>query len=786
MVTKLFIGTERLDLFADESITINSSIADVSDITINTTDYTKSFTVPASQINNEIFKHYYEANIDGGFDARIKQDGHIELDGIPFKIGKFRLNKVNMKNGLPSSYTINFWGNLVSIKDTLKKDELKDLDLSAFDHDYDSATVKTGLNSSLFSGDMVYSPFVKKQLYFNADGSDSTQTDALSNVAYGGGSGAGLIWNDLRPSIRIIKIIEAIETDYSLTFSRDFFGRSEFTDLFMWLNPDSGETIGGASQVVNFDAGDSTYISFVTNIGTYPNFITGRRAKWDWELDIVPSSGYETVPYTTTQFINESQNAQKEFLSGGTNEFKTSYKATDDDFNETFTTYWEVQTAQEFKYTVVLRQRYRRGGVNFPTTITTGTESTIDSTFVTSENMPKIKIIDFLKGLFNMFKLVVIPLEDGTTLINTLKSYYSEGSLLNVTRYADTNNYEVARGDILNEILFKFQEPSTILNQQFDKNTRIPYGNEETFLFDDNGELLDGDSLDFELPFEQILYERLIDLNDNVETNLQYGAIIDLELSPANPKAHLFYNVNQTVGTKTIGFINDVGSKENLGSNINIPSYTETITDGDFSTLFSEEFNTWDGQIISNTLYKNYHDDYILSIFNEKRRNFKYTVKNLPLRFLPDLSLNDLIQIKSDYYRIDNFNTNLLTGEVEFNLINSFDNTIAGFFPDRTSIFVDYQEQQQSIYVTNLGNFSFVKNDLGNGVGWVTVSSSENNIFFDFDENNTGLNREMTVTITNDLTLQEFDVLLSQTPKRVTLDNGVVTLDNNIITLDSN
>jgi hypothetical protein len=40
------------------------------------------------------------------------------------------------------------------------------------------------------------------------------------------------------------------------------------------------------------------------------------------------------------------------------------------------------------------------------------------------------------------------------------------------------------------------------------------------------------------------------------------------------------------------------------------------------------------------------------------------------------LKLNDVLKIKEDYYRIDNYNLNLLTGETRLNLINSFDNTI--------------------------------------------------------------------------------------------------------------
>ena len=86
MITTLYIQGSKLDQQKDESVEINSSVLDISDITRNTGDYTKTFTVPASKSNNKIFKHWYDANIDNSFDARIKVDGEIHLDGILFKI----------------------------------------------------------------------------------------------------------------------------------------------------------------------------------------------------------------------------------------------------------------------------------------------------------------------------------------------------------------------------------------------------------------------------------------------------------------------------------------------------------------------------------------------------------------------------------------------------------------------------------------------------------------------------------------------------------------------------
>ena len=55
----IYIEGKRLDLFEDENITINSSVQNINDISKVFTDFSQSFTVPASQNNNKIFKHYY-------------------------------------------------------------------------------------------------------------------------------------------------------------------------------------------------------------------------------------------------------------------------------------------------------------------------------------------------------------------------------------------------------------------------------------------------------------------------------------------------------------------------------------------------------------------------------------------------------------------------------------------------------------------------------------------------------------------------------------------------------
>src|SRR5690606_38767028 len=135
-------------------------------------------------------------------------------------------------------------------------------------------------------------------------GTDNTQTENLANISYLGGDDAGVLWNDLRPSIKLIKIIEAIESKYDIEFTRDFFGTSEFTKLFLWLNPDKEKQTGGDSQRVDFDSGDSTFMNLVTNVGSYTCVNTSQLnyISFYMNLKVTPSAGYEDIEYTVKMY----------------------------------------------------------------------------------------------------------------------------------------------------------------------------------------------------------------------------------------------------------------------------------------------------------------------------------------------------------------------------------------------------------------------------------------------------------------------------------------------------
>ena len=66
MKVSVYIGEDKVDLFDDEKISITQKLNDIEKLSNVFTDFTNSFTVPATQANNRILKHYYDVDINNG------------------------------------------------------------------------------------------------------------------------------------------------------------------------------------------------------------------------------------------------------------------------------------------------------------------------------------------------------------------------------------------------------------------------------------------------------------------------------------------------------------------------------------------------------------------------------------------------------------------------------------------------------------------------------------------------------------------------------------------------
>lgn len=671
MITGVYIGTERLELFEDEEIKIKSNVSDIEDITKIFTDTSNDFTVPASDVNNPIFKHWYESDIINGFDARRKVPATIEMHGMNYKVGKIRLKKVSFKHNQPENYSLEFFGNLVELKDTLLDDKLVSLDLNYLDFVYNSDNVKSRLQAI---GDVSFSLLSKRRLLFDSTGTID-DNEKQTNIYYNGDDvNTGLRPRDLKASIKQLKIIEAIESKYSIEFSRDFLGGYDFSNQFLCLSGEEDLKTVVQLGLTNVDEGTDPTVN--GNVMMFEGQGTDtERITQGIQLGIEVAAGYQDTVYSFyikngEKVVGKKENVKGNFLTS--NVLNVFENEVDGDFNNV--TFWLESSEKIVFQAEMYRNRFTRSRFKY----NTGT-LTPEIKFSISKRLPDLKIIDYLKGIFKMFKLVAIPKKDGSLYLDNLSNFHRNGKVYDLTKYIDYASHEVSAGTILNEIRYNFQEPQTVLNQQYVKNNGVGYGDLEHYIYEDpNAEdkkLINGDSLDFELPFEQIIYEKIKDLSkENTDTRIQYGLLQDENTDFVTIKPHVHYierraTVYADLEPTVIKYVKDTNVSEFLES-WNIPIHILDSENQTFSTTFGNEFNTFDSVLISNTIFSNYHKEYIDNVFTVNKREYNFKAIEVPLDIVLNIELNDIIEINKKYYRIDSLETSTSNNNIEFKLIN--------------------------------------------------------------------------------------------------------------------
>tara|TARA_R110001632_G_scaffold67874_1_gene159428 strand:+ start:11 stop:2734 length:2724 start_codon:yes stop_codon:yes gene_type:complete len=907
-MVNLFIEGQLIDQYSDESVEINSSVLDVQDITKNTGDYSKAFSVPTSKRNNKVFKHWYNSSIDNGFDGRTRVKGHIDIDGVPFKTGKWLLRSVKMVKGVADSYKINFYGDTASLSEITGNDELKDLDLSAFDHIYNGLNVTTGLTEGLFDNSIIYTPLAQKQYFYSnssttgdfpddATSADDTPKIEAYNIGYNNSSlGTGMLWTDLRPSIRLLDVVEAIEQryngtfqkslisiekkgttsgniklylngtehtiflgnstetlvasqlttainaisgysatrvntfitvysetkgkelstqidsfsntglvtsirttlgtkDYELSFTRDFFGTTEFERAYMWLNSDlKPKAIGNSSTVINWSSrdGNNTQTNLTTDISSLNNRTPEINSKWKIALDVTPADldiNYSIRIYDEEKEENGGLISATSTRSGTQELYQTIEM---DDYRRGFFPStgdiafmrFEIISSEPLDYAATLNLQYvdGDGDVIFTTNAAASLQS-VDSGVECEKLMPEMKISEFLKSLFQMFKLVVIGNEDNSFYVNTLDSYYANGDRFDISRYLDRASFDINRGEIISELDFKFAEPTTQGGLQFLENNGVGYGDSKVKLRSPDGEDLDGDALTVKLPYENVVYNRLTDYDSGDRTDIQVGTILDADNNSVlnAPLIHYATLMDISETHSHIKFKGNSGTQR-LDWDMWMPFSHFGVNEPMYSLLYQSEISTYTNSKIDNTLYSRHYQDYITAIFNVKRRTVNVNAK-LPVQMITRLSLNDVITIDKLDYRINKYSYNLLTGITKLELINGFEqyNVTDLYIPERMTIGLNAEDLYFN--VPNVSNYSIYKLTAGSGTSWITTSiegNEDNLIKIAIDEwiptSGVGLRiptttnpyRYMKILFVNNTTSEQTQVLVTQTPNNLT------------------
>lgn len=687
---QLYIQDTRVDLFKDETVSLTDTIQNVRDIAKIFTTFTKTFTLPASQVNNKLFKHYYNFDIlntsltKSAFDARKKVTARIELNHIPFKEGKIKLEGVDMKSNQPSAYRVTFFGNTVDLKDIIGEDKLNVLtSLNSLNKDFDAANIETYLKANPASNDIIV-PFIThtQRLFYNS----STHINGSGNLYYHTGSGNnlhGVKWNELKYAIRVHNIIEAIQTQYNLTFSSDFFtetSNDQYSKLFMWLHRKKGVVETG-DQIANFP---SIVDGWSTGVGSsgYTQMVTTSTLRVSEDAEtfgtafaitlLSPTGTYDLliekdgVSYYSENGISASKTINLYSLNGGVVEAGDYTVTITVTSAVTFTFInWSITTDE---FGTVITDQFNTGSYTAAATFE----------FVITSQIPEMKVIDFLSGLFKMFNLTAFVNNAGTIIVKTLDSYYSGGTTYDITEYVDIDSSQVNVALPFKEIQFGYEDTDSffaaIHNQLFNKE----WGTSDY----NNNEALDGGLYKVELPFGHMKFERLVDIADSSTTSIQWGWSADDNQDSYIGKPILFYPIYNAIEdngvTESISMItvfNADGTFNNhieITGSINMPSNSVAFASGTSTANinFFNELNEYTGDdTFTGTLFQNFYSTYISQVFDSKNRLSKIKAR-LPMNILLNYSLADKFRISGTEYRINSITTNLTTGEADIELLN--------------------------------------------------------------------------------------------------------------------
>ena len=695
---QLYIGNERVDLFKDETVSLTQTIKNVKDIAKVFTEFTQTFSVPASRTNNKIFKHYYNFDISGGFDARKKSAARIELNDLPFKDGKIALQGVELKNNLAHTYKITFFGNTVDLKDILTDDQLSSLSFSDYyDRLYDFGTVTGVMQDGL-------TPFIvplithTNRLIYNSGSHVAFDPEATINNLYHQGSGSpsqnGVYWNEFKYAVRLQNIIEAIQTKYDITFSDDFFNdanNEQFSTLYMWLHRKSG-SVERPTQV------DFVYTRLTDLV---PVQQQGISSVSNGVITVnIPNNGLEpnslVINLTTlspnnysVQVIRNGGLVVGELNSVSGNQTLTIL-AGQDGFQNNSTYIIQIGGVVTFNANDidVFVNALAPSGVSavdtYHNSLQFGTNQSKEFNIV--EQIPKMKIIDFLSGLFNMFNLTAYVDGDGTIVVRTLDSYYADSTqVYNIDKYLDTTKSTSDVALPYNKINFSYKGLGSLLAKQFEQLTNSGWGSLSYTL---DGDIFDAPSepYEIEVPFEHMQFERLYDQGNSppTSTDVQWGYSVNENLQSYIGEPLLFYGISITEGTNIR--IRDTVINNNVAdiTRYIIPSNSFSIAPSKsrFNIHFQNELNEYlanepDGLVagdnalgFTDTLFENDYKEYIQDVFNFRRRLVKITAY-LPMKVYYNLQLNDLIELGQDSYKINSMKTDLTTGKTEFELLNT-------------------------------------------------------------------------------------------------------------------
>lgn len=252
------IGTDVvfLDLYQDAPVLLNTSFAEIQNITLKNSAFSQSFQLPGSKSNNEVFDYYYDiSSVPTNFNPNQKFAAIMTWDGLEILNGYIRLeNVVNDKDEI--IYNITFYNQVGDLAANIGDKFLRQTNLSHLSHPYSSDVILqsqydpnlfplTGsTNYSYQNGKTMWGLYNIGYAYISGDSVDYQSTPIVYFTPPTGGtynpqpgyfdfSGTPVFDYYFKPTIQVKELYESICRDAGYKIKSNFFDTAYFQRYYL-------------------------------------------------------------------------------------------------------------------------------------------------------------------------------------------------------------------------------------------------------------------------------------------------------------------------------------------------------------------------------------------------------------------------------------------------------------------------------------------------------------------------------------------------------------------------
>ena len=241
-----------LDLYDSEPIKLTYNFNDIQDIGTNVSNFSRTFRVPATELNIKLFGNWFNVNLEGTFNPKRKYTADVSWSTLPQMSGHIKLNNCYISDGKYSDFEVIFFGETSTVAREIGDDKLWDLNISELNHGNTYTNVINSINSSIVGlpvNAVRYSLVDKGQNFSEIGGVGTRPISSTAQPLYAG---------DFTPMVQVKWLFAKILSEAGFSFESNFINNDIDNIYLLYYNGLTAPTLTQLTQENNYNVGVTT------------------------------------------------------------------------------------------------------------------------------------------------------------------------------------------------------------------------------------------------------------------------------------------------------------------------------------------------------------------------------------------------------------------------------------------------------------------------------------------------------------------------------------------------